>query len=92
MSPLLRLPGEMRNRIYEDVFAGERIPPESKPQHCISLLFVSRQIHAKTALLPYRYFTFSSKLYIKTPAERRSKNMFITEPSPSFTLSSLSNS
>jgi hypothetical protein len=79
MSRLLRLPGGLRNRIYEDVFTGERIPPKSKPQHCISLLFVCRQIHAETALLPYRYFTFSFEAIEQSPLSTITLRDFIRD-------------
>jgi hypothetical protein len=70
ISPLLRLPGEIRNSIYGYMFASERIifarrsgasvedtPPE--PRLSFGLLRTCRQINAETNLLPYRLLTFA---------------------------------
>lgn len=81
-SPLLRLPGELQNTIYEHVLESHRISPRRKPQHCASLLFVCRQIYTDTALLPYRQFTFcfdaihrgKRKWTLEDFARRRSKD------------------
>jgi hypothetical protein len=63
ISPLLRLPGEIRNSIYGYMFASERIifarrsgasvedtPPE--PRLSFGLLRTCREINAETNLLP----------------------------------------
>ncbi|KAF2850754.1 hypothetical protein T440DRAFT_84248 [Plenodomus tracheiphilus IPT5] len=67
-SPLLRLPVELRNSVYELVFGGHSInltrnnPPRwlsSKPSQppfrtsALSLLFTCRQLHAESRLLPF---------------------------------------
>jgi hypothetical protein len=80
-SPLLRLPAELRNQIYEYVFGGRRqlIKPLGQHQQQsatteeaekgeqsnanlrptnLSLLSTSRQLHLKTALLPYKLNTW----------------------------------
>jgi hypothetical protein len=71
-SPLLRLPGELRNRIYTYNFdkqnytitlynVGEydaRFHPISYRKFNLSLLATSRQINTETALLPYKLGRF----------------------------------
>ncbi|KAI4644832.1 uncharacterized protein J4E79_010967 [Alternaria viburni] len=70
-SPLLRLPAELRNLIYTYAFDNTtytffksnrdtEITPcnESLTEDSMSLLLVSRQIHAETAYLPYKLITF----------------------------------
>jgi hypothetical protein len=71
-SPLLRLPGELRNRIYAYIFdkqdyiftlynVGEydaRFHPISYRKYNLSLLATSRQIYTETALLPYKLGRF----------------------------------
>ncbi|KAF1833308.1 hypothetical protein BDW02DRAFT_599196 [Decorospora gaudefroyi] len=68
---LLRLPAELRNRIYNHVLGGRtyrfkdtfrtsqaRLDHRGE-QHILGLLYVCRQIHFETALLPYTLNTFS---------------------------------
>lgn len=62
-SPLLRLPGELRNRIYEFIFEditfeikhSAYIPtqsPNPRPVHNLALLQTCRQIHSEAKVLP----------------------------------------
>jgi hypothetical protein len=62
-SLLLQLPPKIRNMIYTYVFSGLFwIIPRHKHQLAsdrnLALLFVSRQIHSETALLPYALSIF----------------------------------
>ncbi|KAF1946359.1 hypothetical protein EJ02DRAFT_250619 [Clathrospora elynae] len=90
---LLRLPAELRNRIYELVLGGRtykfkdtiqtrqaRLDTKGE-EHIFSLLYVCRQIHFETALLPYTINTFSFRdiensldpfLRQRSPAQMRS--------------------
>lgn len=61
-SPLLRLPGELRNEIYAYVFSGIKWPLTSWPDqpHTDRMTFSAlpstcRQLRAESRLLPYRY-------------------------------------
>jgi hypothetical protein len=68
---LLRLPAELRNRIYEHVLGGRtyrfkdtvytgRARLDTKGEnHILALLYVCRQIYFETALLPYTMNMFS---------------------------------
>ncbi|RYN15626.1 hypothetical protein AA0115_g12931 [Alternaria tenuissima] len=72
-SPLLRLPAEIRNMIFEQVFVNRVIHLEAYSESPIfipdiyiyyrladvglSLFFASRQLHTETALLPYKLCT-----------------------------------
>lgn len=67
-SPLLRLPAELRNAIYNYVLEPQSVPILSHhwegvskarkcpPEYCT--LYVNRQLHAETRFLPYNNFTF----------------------------------
>lgn len=66
---LLRLPAELRNRIYELVFRGKTYLFKSSihtkharldttEKHIFGLLYVCRQIYFEAALLPYAMNTF----------------------------------
>ncbi|KAF1835439.1 hypothetical protein BDW02DRAFT_495992 [Decorospora gaudefroyi] len=68
-SPLLRLPPEIRNRIFGYVLGGktfhieysvntETITNTTKSEHALSPLAVCRQVFAETALLPFSLNTF----------------------------------
>jgi hypothetical protein len=69
-SPLLRLPAELRNRIFTYVFSGEEyrfLGNERGPITCrissfqhngLGPLLVSRQLYIETAILPYKLGTF----------------------------------
>jgi len=63
-SPLLQLPAELRNIIYTYVLQDDlwvvayRLTKTESRGYPIALLFVCRQIHAETALLPYALNTF----------------------------------
>ncbi|KAF2253549.1 hypothetical protein BU26DRAFT_387494, partial [Trematosphaeria pertusa] len=74
-SPLLQLPPEIRNRIYEYVLGGRTVHITKKPyrpaegkllsvsgneKHFLSFLAVSRRLYAETAVLPYKLNTFSA--------------------------------
>ncbi|KAH7399643.1 hypothetical protein BKA66DRAFT_452267 [Pyrenochaeta sp. MPI-SDFR-AT-0127] len=67
---LLRLPAELRNRIYELVLGGRtyrfkdtvctnHARLDTSERHIFGLLYVCRQIHFETALLPYSMNIFS---------------------------------
>jgi hypothetical protein len=66
---MLDLPGEVRNMIYEHVFASQTYQPHIRwtpyrltilnPRHVLALLYVSRQVHTETSLLSYSCMTFS---------------------------------
>jgi hypothetical protein len=68
---ILRLPAELRNRIYvhvlggrtyrfKDTVATSRARLDTKGEkHVLGLLYVCRQIHFETALMPYTLNTFS---------------------------------
>ncbi|KAI4641894.1 uncharacterized protein J4E78_010324 [Alternaria triticimaculans] len=69
-SPLLLLPAELRNMIFEYAMYHETINlhqkynprttiAESAPRPAEPLLFVSRQINSEVALLPYKLNVFS---------------------------------
>ncbi|KAH7069351.1 hypothetical protein FB567DRAFT_634280 [Paraphoma chrysanthemicola] len=70
--PFLRLPPELRNKIYGLVLHHDYI--EIGPyghmsiyqpiRHVLALLFINRRIYAETALLPYRHITFFFKCKI----------------------------
>ena len=76
-SPLLRLPAEIRNMIFEyamyqgtidfvwnhDSRRGIVDPENNYVTPLPSLLFVSRQIHSEVAILPYKLNIFSFRLY-----------------------------
>jgi hypothetical protein len=76
-SPLLRLPAELRNRVYGYALGGAvwdadetRHPPHKlsfdrriEQKHSLGLLHVSRQIFEETRLLPFQLGTFSSGLW-----------------------------
>ena len=75
-SPLLRLPAELRNLIYACTFDNttynffqDNKPTEktlcagSSTENNMSLLLVSRQVHAETAYLPYELSTFDFLVY-----------------------------
>ena len=71
-SPLLRLPAEIRNRIYEYALGLGRtfrmdirrnanlvgVDKKSKEKNCLSLLRACRQIYAEAVLIPFRVNTF----------------------------------
>ncbi|KAF2132694.1 hypothetical protein P153DRAFT_363982 [Dothidotthia symphoricarpi CBS 119687] len=72
-SPLLRLPPELRNRIWSHVLGGKifrasyqrpgqkyklRSPP-TEPDNCMSLLQTCRQIYSEGALMPLSLNTFT---------------------------------
>jgi hypothetical protein len=70
-SPLLRMPPEIRNRIYDFALGGntfvllkdddtEKIVNKTKSKNALALLAVSRQLYAETALLPFSLNVFSS--------------------------------
>jgi hypothetical protein len=64
-SPLLRLPPEIRNTIFEYALGGRTILLESTPfkygdLKAVSLLAVSRQIYAETAMILFSANTFSA--------------------------------
>ncbi|KAH7399514.1 hypothetical protein BKA66DRAFT_565585 [Pyrenochaeta sp. MPI-SDFR-AT-0127] len=69
-SPLLRLPPEIRNQIFEIVLGGRVFELEGpscenpnfveRSQHVLALLAVCRQIYAETSLLPFKLNTFSA--------------------------------
>jgi hypothetical protein len=73
-SPLLRLPGELRNKIFEYVLGdldlhftyayGYQfdVRLETHQRNMLGLLFVCRQAHAETALLHYALNTFNFTL------------------------------
>ncbi|PVI04525.1 hypothetical protein DM02DRAFT_651474 [Periconia macrospinosa] len=71
-SPFLRLPPEIRNRIYEFVLGGRLLllsPPELRdgyPVNSLALLLVCRQIHQETRDLPFTLNRFT----VKHPHER----------------------
>ncbi|KAF2253363.1 hypothetical protein BU26DRAFT_399624, partial [Trematosphaeria pertusa] len=64
-SPLLRLPAELRNKIYSYVLGGrlwelkDTLTAGSREKNSMSLLRVCRQINAETASLPFELGTFS---------------------------------
>ncbi|KAI4644825.1 uncharacterized protein J4E79_010960 [Alternaria viburni] len=69
-SPLLLLPAELRNMIFEYAMYHETINlhqkynrwtriSASEPRHSEPLLFVCRQIHLEVAILPYKLNVFS---------------------------------
>ncbi len=75
-SPLLRLPPELRNKIYGYVLGGkvfqfrsekyhELVKSSMKKKQNLALLGVCRQVYAETALLPFTLSTFSIR-YVKT--------------------------
>jgi len=70
-SPLLRLPAELRNLIYAYAFDNttynffqdnksteKTLCAGSSTENDMSLLLVSRQVHAEIAYLPYELSTF----------------------------------
>lgn len=67
-SPLLKLPGELRNRIYEFVFRGEvydlaatgTSPLSTHNKDRLGLLRACRQIYAESKLFPPALGTLSS--------------------------------
>lgn len=75
-SPLLRLPPEIRNRIWHLALGGKLIrhnvygrgryrmmPRPSERENAFDLLRTCRQIYAETALLPFSANTFSWSFY-----------------------------
>lgn len=71
-SLLLKLPGELRNKIYGYVFGEKhwfidqcgRVPKRGKRwggKNAMSLLRVCRQLHAETRCLPYQTHTFAAR-------------------------------
>ena len=83
-SPLLRLPAEIRNMIWTfaldcgqdiELLRHSELRFPHTLQNYMSLLFVCRQIHAETALLPYELKTFSmlspGRSYLVKFLERR---------------------
>ena len=86
MSPLLRLPAELRNLIYSYVFAHQTIEPVPelwrqrndttiRVHNVLTLLRVNRQLHAETRLLPYQNttFVFTSTYALDAFVARRSQ-------------------
>lgn len=63
----LRLPAELRNKIYTYVLSGHtyhsKPQKRTQPPYNPSLLRVNRQIYAETALLPYELTLFSFHSY-----------------------------
>ncbi|KAF2030026.1 hypothetical protein EK21DRAFT_112319 [Setomelanomma holmii] len=70
-SPLLKMPPEIRNRIYDFALGGltfrlqpnddnEKVANETKSKNAIALLAVCRQLYAETAVLPTSLNVFSS--------------------------------
>lgn len=69
-SPLLRLPAEIRNHIFEMALDGHTIKPDAprtlnNRDNRFDLLQSCRQIYAETGILPYRLSTFSFR-YLNT--------------------------
>ena len=73
-SPLLLLPAEIRNMIFEYAMYHETINIHlkynmqtdivtSEPRHSEPLLFVCRQIHLEVAILPYKLNVFFINSY-----------------------------
>jgi hypothetical protein len=66
-SPLLHLPGELRNQIYGYVLGDLKLKfylykaSFRKKGNKLELLFTCRQVYAETALLPYTLNTFTFK-------------------------------
>ncbi|KAF1360416.1 hypothetical protein EJ07DRAFT_177115 [Lizonia empirigonia] len=75
LTPLLQLPPEVRNQIWEYALGGNvfeitssrkvqtrrRTKESVQPKHAFPLLGVCRQIYAETALLPYKANAFDFK-------------------------------
>lgn len=74
-SPLLRLPAELRNQIFQYALGcktwtflvreshQQTVYVPSRLEHALALLAVCRQIYAETALLPFSLDTFSFDHY-----------------------------
>jgi hypothetical protein len=77
-SPFLRIPGELRNRIYDYLFSGVKIRPVRKATDLINIFFVCRQLYAETALLPYRESTFAFQA-VRTPIRFRKGKAVVSE-------------
>ncbi|KAF2831211.1 hypothetical protein CC86DRAFT_378095 [Ophiobolus disseminans] len=62
ISPLLRLPGELRNIIYKSLFDKELVFNgiywPTKPKEWLALLLTCRMLYDETVLLPFRHCTF----------------------------------
>ncbi|KAI0583368.1 hypothetical protein Alg130_05707 [Pyrenophora tritici-repentis] len=59
-SPLLRLPSELRNRIFDYVYTDAAMKPD---KNAMALPLTCRQLNHETAILPYKYCVFSFALY-----------------------------
>ncbi|CAE7000757.1 hypothetical protein CFE70_001059 [Pyrenophora teres f. teres 0-1] len=78
-SPLLRLPAELRNQIYEYALGGHifyfytecsnEYPHDRFFHNDIALVYVCRQLNAETALLPYALNSFIYRYYGRDSAE-----------------------
>ncbi|KAL1794580.1 hypothetical protein ACET3X_006396 [Alternaria dauci] len=86
--PFLRLPAEIRNIIYHYVFYGTRISlrpalrkiqPTGRPN--LSLLYVCRQLHDETALLPYMLTSFDVNYSMTTWNKYRDMKLFLEKRS-----------
>ncbi|KAL6704741.1 hypothetical protein ACN47E_007662 [Coniothyrium glycines] len=63
-SPLLRLPPELRNQIFREVFRGRKYVIDDlnpRVESSNALLAVCRQIYAETASMPWSAGTFAAK-------------------------------
>ncbi|KAF2795811.1 hypothetical protein K505DRAFT_193235, partial [Melanomma pulvis-pyrius CBS 109.77] len=67
-SPLLHLPAEIRNQIFEYALGGQTwkigvlkgVGVTNKKKHALNLLGVCRQIYAETAIIPFQASTFKA--------------------------------
>lgn len=57
-SPLLRLPAELRNKIYEFALSGHRIGSRRQLREVASLRYTCRQIRSETAFMEFPLNTF----------------------------------
>jgi hypothetical protein len=75
-SPLLRLPAELRNRIYKFAFTGQSVTvlPDRrtdarKDLGTLALLLTSCQVHHETACLFWSHTVFDTTLFTAIPSE-----------------------
>ncbi|KAI4613409.1 uncharacterized protein J4E87_009876 [Alternaria ethzedia] len=93
-SPLLRLPAELRSIIFTYVFSGEEYLFSGRRGYLVpdagsftlldmSLLLVSRQAYAETALLPYKLGTirFLFDQYYQMDQRKQSVEFFLSKRS-----------
>ncbi|KAF2831209.1 hypothetical protein CC86DRAFT_430935 [Ophiobolus disseminans] len=82
-SPLLRLPGELRNQLYEEVFSlcnkpGDRVQSDASKPSWTDLLSICRQVHTEAALILFMtqtfvfpYFNFLEMAYTRLSQDQR---------------------